>query len=373
MVTTQRLAASLTPLEAALKMLLDGIAPLAPAALPLSEAQGCIAAGLPLLKALPSFDMAAADGWALASSWLVGASSWSPVPLRAAPVWVEAGDPMPEGADCVIDCAAVEQSGALYQVCSEAIPGQGVRRAGTDAAQQISFAGRQVRPLDLLMARAAGLDRLAVRRPRLRLVGIPPRSGESITAHVIAACAHAAGAEVVGTEAGGRDARSIATAFEGDACDLLVSIGGTGVGRTDAAIGALAACGQVLAHGIALQPGGTAAIGRIGSRPVVALPGAPDQALAGWWTLVLPALDRLAGRAPRQTATLPLARKIASSIGLAEIVLLRQIDAAWMPLAVGDLPLSAIAEADAWLAVPGGSEGHAAGTPVGGYMLRDGP
>ena len=42
-----------------------------------------------------------------------------------------------------------------------------------------------------------------------------------------------------------------------------------------------------------------------------------------------------------------------------------------MPLAVGDLSLEAIARADAWLAVPGGSEGFAAGTPVDAYMLRD--
>ena len=42
-----------------------------------------------------------------------------------------------------------------------------------------------------------------------------------------------------------------------------------------------------------------------------------------------------------------------------------------MPLAVGDLSLETIARADAWLVVPGGSEGFAAGTPVDAYMLRD--
>ena len=68
---------------------------------------------------------------------------------------------------------------------------------------------------------------------------------------------------------------------------------------------------------------------------------------------------------------LPLARKIASSVGIAEIVLLKKTDDAWMPLATGDLSLDAIAAADAWLAVPGGSEGYAAGTPVIAYMLRE--
>ena len=80
-----------------------------------------------------------------------------------------------------------------------------------------------------------------------------------------------------------RDAASIAGAFDASACDLLLTIGGSGVGRTDAAVAALAQRGEVIAHGIALQPGRTAAVGRIGTIPVIALPGAPDQALAAWW------------------------------------------------------------------------------------------
>ncbi len=43
----------------------------------------------------------------------------------------------------------------------------------------------------------------------------------------------------------------------------------------------------------------------------------------------------------------------------------------WATLAVGELPLEAIARAEAWLVVPGGSEGFAAGSPVDAYMLRD--
>src|SRR5207302_7304426 len=124
-------------------------------------------------------------------------------------------------------------------------------------------------------------------------------------------------------------------------------------------IAALAERGEVMAHGLALQPGRTAAVGRIGKAPVITLPGAPDQALAAWWALAVPVLDRLSGRRPRRTVTLPLARKIASQVGIAEIVLLEQRDGAFVPCAVGDLPLETIARADAWLLVPGGSEGFA--------------
>jgi molybdopterin molybdotransferase len=112
------------------------------------------------------------------------------------------------------------------------------------------------------------------------------------------------------------------------------------------------------------------AVGRIGHTPVVVMPGAPDQALAVWWTLVLPGLDRL-GAGQRKTVSRPLTRKIASSVGIAEIVLLEKQDGAWTPLAVGDLPLAPIAHSKAWLLVPGDSEGYAAGTPVNAYLLRE--
>jgi molybdopterin molybdotransferase len=372
MIATQRLPASLTPLDVALAALLRGVAPVAAVELALADALGCIAAEMPPLKAHPPRDVAAADGWALRAGDLVGASSYSPLPLAKSPVWVEAGDAMPEACDCVVDSDSVDQAGPLFQVLAEAVPGQGVRRVGGDiaAGTVVVEAGRRVLPRDLLIARAAAMTTLKVRRPRLRVVNIPS-AGEAVTAQLVAESAHKAGAEVVRVEAAGRDADSIAKALDPDGCDLILTVGGSGVGRTDATVTALAQHCELIAHGIALQPGRSSAIARIGKTPVIALPGAPDQAFAAWWTLALPVLDRLSGRRPRKTLNLPLARKIASSVGIAEIVLLQRKQDVWIVLATGDLSLDAIARAEAWLAVSGGSEGFAAGAAVDGYMLRD--
>lgn len=373
MIPTQRLPVSLIPLDAALAALLQGLEPVAAVARPLAEASGCVAADMPPLGAHPSRDIAVGDGWALRARDLVGASSYSPLPLSAPPVWVEAGEAMPAGCDCVIDADLLDQAGPMVQALAEAVPGQGVCRAGGAIAEGsiVIGSGRRIRPLDLMVARAAGLAKLNVRRPRLRIVNIPASSGAAVTAQLIAESARAAGADVVCIEATARDAASVAAAIDASACDMLITAGGSGVGSNDAVIAALARRGEVIAHGIALQPGRTAAVGRVENVPAIALPGAPDQALAAWWTLALPVLDRLSGLWPRQPVTLPLARKIASSVGIAELALLERIEGRWMPLAVGDLSLDAIARADAWLAVPGGAEGFAAGTPVDAYMLRD--
>jgi molybdopterin molybdotransferase len=372
MTLTQRLPASLTPYDVALAALLHDLEPSTVVELPLREVLGCVTAETPPLKAYPPRDVAAADGWALRARDLVGASSYTPLPLTTSPLWVEAGDPIPDGCDCVIDADAVDQTGPIMQVLTEAIPGQAVRRIGGDFAGGFVIApGSSFRPLDILAARAAGLETMKVRRPRLHVINVPARKREVVTAQLIQKSARSAGAEVVFAEAASRDVAAAAEALDTASCDLLVTIGGCGVGRTDATVAALARCGEVIAHGIALRPGRTSAIGRIGNTPVIALSGSADHALAAWWTLALPVLDRLSGRQPRRTTVLPLARKIASCVGIAEIALLGREDDNWMPLALGDLPLETIVSAHAWLMVPDRSEGFAAGTPVAAYALRD--
>ena len=367
---TQRLPPSLTPLDTALAALLRGVDPIAPVELPLIEAAGCIVAGTPLLAACPPCDIAATDGWALRANDLVGASSYSPLPLTRLPVWVDAGDAMPDGCDCVLDADAVEVSGPLAQVLAEGVPGQGVRRAGTDVPERTPVAaeGSPISAAALLLARAAGAEKLSVRRPRLRIVNVP---GATVTTQMIADIARVTGLDVSTRDAGTRDATSIADARDVSACDLLLTIGGSGVGRQDAAGLALAQRGNLIAHGLALQPGRTAAVGRLGTVPIVALPGSPDHALAVWLALVLPLIDRLSARLPRRSTTLPLARKIASNVGIAEIALLAEEHHAWMPLAVGEWTLQAIARADAWLLIPASHEGFAAGAAADAYLMRE--
>lgn len=367
---TQRMPPSLTPLDTALAALLRGLDPVAAVELPPAEAVGCIATGMPLLPACPPRDMAVLDGWALRANDLVGASSYSPLPVTDLPRWVEVGDVMPEGCDCVLDAGAVEISGPLALVLAEGASGQGVARRGSDIAENApaAMAGCPVKAAALLLARVAGVDKLSVRRPRLRIVNVP---GATATMRMIAGLARAAGLDVSVREAGSRNATSIAEALDVSSCDLLLTTGGSGVGRADAAVAALIQCGAQLTHGLALQPGRTAAAGRIGKVPVVALPGAPGHALAVWLALALPLVDRLSARQPHRTLTLPLARKIASSVGIAEIALLVEEHKTWMPLAVGEWPLHAIARADAWLLIPANHEGFAAGEPVDAYVMQE--
>ena len=229
--------------------------------------------------------------------------------------------------------------------------------------------GRALSPADCLALRATSTGTVRVRSPGLHLVDVAAPDGSSLTTQFIAELAQADGA-TVSVETIARDAQSVAGAVDAAQGDLIVLVGGTGAGRTDATAKALSARGALIAHGIALQPGRSAAAGKRGHVPVVALPGLPGHALSAYLLLAQPLIDRLCGRLARSTATLPLSHKVSSAIGVAEIALLRREASAWQVLAVGDLPLDAIRHADAWLAIAGDSEGHAAGMPVGAFPLR---
>ncbi|MBB6181586.1 molybdopterin-binding protein [Pseudorhizobium flavum] len=365
---------ALTSLDVALATLLDGAEPVAPRPEPLNQALGSIAAAMPAnLPAFPLEDTAIIDGWACCALDLVGASGYSPVALSHAPAWVNAGDAMPRGCDCVLQADLVDCTTSVALAVGEAAPGQGVRREGEDmqAHRPPVLEGRTISPADLLIARKAGLSQIAVRRPRVRLIDVAAGDRQTTSLCFLVESMVASNASVVAVETTCRDAPSIAAALAGEACDLLVMIGGTGDGLFDATAEALRHAGALIAHRIAVRPGETSAIGRLGSTPVVALAGAPESVLAGYLVFVQPLLDRLSGRSHRQGLPMPLARKIASKVGISEVVLLAREKDMWMPLAVGTFPLEAIRLAEAWLVVPGNCEGYDAETVVAAMPLRN--
>src|ERR1700743_3691270 len=110
MITPQPLPASLTPLDTALAAWLRDLKPVAATEVAPSDALHAGAAEMPVLAAVPAQNIAAVDGWVQRSSDLVGASSYTPLPLTAPPAWVEAGEPMPDGCGCGLDEDSVDRA-----------------------------------------------------------------------------------------------------------------------------------------------------------------------------------------------------------------------------------------------------------------------
>ncbi|WP_417241229.1 molybdopterin molybdotransferase MoeA [Celeribacter halophilus] len=132
-------------------------------AVPLGRAVGRILAQpVQARAAAPSFDNAAMDGYALATSTLVGPGPWE---LRvvarvaagqagAAPLAggeaarIFTGAPVPDGADAVVMQEDVLREGEVIRLSRRPAPGQNIRRAGSDMALggELLFSGVAIKP-----------------------------------------------------------------------------------------------------------------------------------------------------------------------------------------------------------------------------------
>jgi len=351
----------LTPLADVLALIDKQVQPVAPRRIALDEAGQATLAEDVIAPTRPAAPLALIDGWALNADLTRDAGGYAPAPLPQLPVRVEVGEPMPVGTDCVAPLDTVQVTQARAEALAAINAGDGVLPAGgdCDGATPLRRTGERLHPLDLAALACAGVTEVSVRMPRLRLVPVRADPILISVARLIASDAARCGGaphEVNG---------ELSAVLADQETDCVIAIGGTGSGRNDTSVQTLARIGRVAVHGVALAPGETAAFGFAGGKPVLLLAGRLDAALAVWLVIGRPLLQRLAGGAESEPSeTLALSRKVASTIGLAEVVPLRRNGDKAEPLASKYLSLSALAHSDGWLLVPADSEGYSAGSPV---------
>jgi len=358
----QRIA-RLTPLASVLALIEARVGAVGPRLCGPTQALGATLAQDVTVPELPARAVALRDGYAVEAAAITDAGAYAPLPFATMPRRVDAGDAMPPGTDAVAPLDAVVVRGDRAEAVAAVAPGEGVLPTGTDAAAQMPLGrpGTILRALDIAAMTAAGVRDVSVRSPRLRLARGSAAQSSFIDAALtlLADLIAKAGGIVLG------DAISLEPALTDQDADAVVAIGGTGSGRNDGSVRFLAARGRVEVHGIAISPGETAALGWVGPRPVLLLPGRLDAALSGWLLVGRYLLARLAsGTVEEATRPLPLKRKVASAIGLTELVPVVCADGMAEPLGSGYLSLRALTRSDGFIVVPADSEGYAAGTPV---------
>ncbi len=357
----QRIA-RLTPLADVLASFDLSVGPVEPREEAVSKALGLtLAASAVIAAGHPKAALALRDGYAVRSDATLDASSYAPAPLSPSPTRVEMGDAIPVGADAVTALDAVQTRGAQMQALAAVAPGEGVLAPNADATAdlQLRLAGARLRRIDVALLTALGVERVLVRQPRVRVVkagvGNVIRGAATFIASAVAS---ESGVAVTGDT-------TLEAALNDASADMVVAIGGTGSGRNDESVRTLARVGTVQFHGIGITPGETTALGFVGARPVLLLPGRIDAALAGWLTVGRRMLARRAFRLiEEQPFAAELARKIASPLGLAEVVAVRRRLGKVEPVAQGYLSMQALAQAEGWILVPADSEGYAPGARV---------
>ncbi len=356
----------LTPLADVQAMVDLDVKPVTPRTVELTAASGRTLAVDAMSRARPNVAIAIIDGWALAADLTLGAGSYAPTLLSETPHRVEVGQPMPPDTDSVAPFDALKVGKDRAEALTTINPGEGVLPAGGDCDSAIPLrrAGERLTLTGLAAFAAAGIARITVREPRIRVLPLRGSGIINSAARLLADDIERRGGSARLDDPG----RDLGAVLGAESADAIVVIGGTGNGRNDNSVQTLAREARLAVHGIALTPGETAALGFAGTRPVLMLPGRLDAALAVWLLVGRRILERLAAttisKASDPFETLTLARKVTSTVGLAELVPVRRNGGEAEPLASKYLPLSALARSDGWILVPADSEGYSAGTAV---------
>ncbi len=325
------------------------LTPRPPLALPLADALGLVlAAEVVAPLSLPAFDNSAMDGYAVLADDVAGARDDTPVLLPVAediPAGrtdtltlkpgtahrIMTGAPVPSGATAVVPVEATDGAVDTVAIRAASRPGQHIRRAGEDvtAGTTVLRAGQVVTPAALGLAAALGLGELTV-IPRLRVLvmstgtelvaaGTPLRPGQiyESNAVMLAAEVREAGAEVVAAPTIGDDVAAFRAALAthtGDA-DLIITTGGVSAGAYEVVKDALTA--EVEFVKVAMQPGMPQGAGRLGSTPIITLPGNPVSALVSFEVFLRPALRSAMGlpNPDRQRRTAVLTEDLTSPLG----------------------------------------------------------
>jgi molybdopterin molybdotransferase len=391
----------------AVALLAARLAPLPSEPVGLADAAGrVLAAEVVSDVAVPPFDRAAMDGYALKGGETFGAGPYNPLEFvvvgEALPgrpfagavgpgqaVRIMTGAPLPDGADAVLQAEAAEEAGGKVRVSDAVPPGRHVGRRGEDIAAGTAVlpAGRVLRPQDVGVLASVGASPVhVVRRPRVAVLvtgdellpcGSRPEGYRIVDSNSVMLVALARRDGGIPTVApivpDNRDA--VREAMLGTDADVLLVSGGSSVGQEDHAPRVVTEVGELCVHGVALRPASPAGFGFLpGSppRPVFLLPGNPVSCLCAYDLFAGPAVRLLGGRSmdlPYRTAALPLARKIVSAVGRVDYVRVRVHEGQVEPLATsGASVLSSTTRADGFVLVPRDSEGQAPGETVRVYL-----
>ena len=358
----------------------------------LSVADGRVAAEpVDAARNVPHYARAAMDGWAVRAADTFGASDRSPAALRPADsvapdaaVRVHTGSELPDGADAVVKVEAVDEVGGELEVFDAVAEGENVAPVGEDVetGQRLYDPGDQLRPSDLGLLKATGLDTVeVVAEPEVavvptgeELVQADPDPGEVVETNrfTVSRLAERWGADVTRRNIVTDDREALRAAIERDLTrDVVVTTGGSSVGERDLVPEVVDELGEVFVHGVALKPGHPVALGRVDGVTVVMLPGYPVAAIVNAVQFLRPLVEHL-GRMPRQpllTREATLARKIRSEPGVRTFarVTLENSDGeltATPTRASGAGVLSSVALADGWVVVPERREGIPEGETV---------
>ncbi|MBJ8344079.1 gephyrin-like molybdotransferase Glp [Antrihabitans sp. YC2-6] len=311
-----------------------------PVRVAISEAQGLLCAEEVITEnALPGFDQAAIDGYAVRSVDVAAVGidgrgeaadtadvllpvvgevvAGSRTPTRLQPrqaVRVDTGAPMPTLADAVLPLDRTNRSRDRIKVLAPVRSGDFVRRAGDDVqpGDVAVRSGTIIGAAQVGLLAAVGRDKVLVHpRPRVSIISVGgelvdidrvPGPGQvfDVNSYALAAAARDAGADVNRVGIVGTDPKRLREIVEGQLIrsELVVIAGAVGGSASEQVREALAELGKLEVERVAMHPGSVQGFGQLGRDevPTFLLPANPVGALVVFEVMVRPLIRIALGR-----------------------------------------------------------------------------
>ncbi|MGP8319574.1 MAG: molybdopterin molybdotransferase MoeA [Methanosarcinaceae archaeon] len=350
-----------------------------------------VASSITATRNVPHYRRAAMDGYAVQSSDTIGASVINPVMLGVSSdagqgtcARIHTGSNIPDNADAVVMIEDTTPIGEMVEIRTQLHPNKHIGCIGEDmqAGELIFKAGHLLRPCDASVIASLGIAKVEVyRKP---VVAVIPTGDEVVPRTTSEVPLPGKVLETNGLMVGlyvdkwGGKARYcdivpdspelIETAIRSNLdADMIILCGGTSVGERDHVPAVVDSLGEILVHGVGLNPGKPTALGIIGKVPVVCIPGYPVAGLVGLFAFARPALRKV-GNIPDIPETIIKARissKMNSKEGYltyARVILDGNI--AHPVMTSGSGVLSSVARANGFVIIPENVEGYEEGQDV---------
>jgi molybdopterin molybdotransferase len=406
-------AEGLISVDEARARVLDGVSPLAPLHLALTDAHGCVAAeDVVAAESLPAFASSAMDGFAVRAADVAEATPQQPAELKIVgraligsrpeatvgggeAMAIATGAPIPSGADTIVPIENAEVQGEIVRLLEAAPTGKHVRPVGEDvtAGTVLVERGKRLGGPELgLLANAGHPAPLVHPRPRIVVLStgdelIPPTETPEFgqirdsNAYTLFGALREAGAIPVLAGIIRDEPDSLKqTVFDFlIQADGFISSGGVSVGERDVVKAAFFRRGDIDFYKVAMQPGMPQGFGHIDTKPYFGLPGNPVSVFVSFELFVRPAMLRMMGRTQldRPEVTAKLATEVSGPKGkmqYARVVVERGVDG-WTATPTGGRGsnlISTVARANGLAMIPPGTETAPAGSAVQVMVFRAG-
>jgi putative molybdopterin biosynthesis protein len=384
------------------------------------DSLGRITAGAVIAKiSSPFYHSSAMDGYAVRFADTFGASETSPKRLSIGEqaVYVDTGDPMPDGFNAVVMIEDVNiisnqtlpphptltkggQEGVkggrniteYIEIITPATPWQHVRVIGEDivATELILPENYKIRPVDIGAMLAGGHTEVVVRRkPRVVIIptgteivepGTELKRGDIIESNsrILSGLVSEWGGEPVRfriiPDRFDEIKKAILDAL--DMGDLVVVNAGASAGSEDFTAGAIRELGEVILHGVNIKPGKPVILGWVKGKPVLGIPGYPVSAYLTFQLFAKPLIYRWQGLEVEEPAMIraKISRQVASTLGHEEFLRVKigKVGNNFIatPVSRGAGVLMSLVRADGFVRIPAMSEGIGAGTEVDVELIR---